>query len=85
MGRLDDIVARNQNPRAHRKGGRFPMGIALAAFVLLILVLMIFTDLDESDDAPPAQPTADPGEKRVEGVGLYRERPRAIRDGGTSD
>ena len=82
MGRLENIVERNRNPGRHRKEGRFPFGIAMAAFVLLILILMIFTDLDESPDAPPAEPATpasrdDGAKKRVDGVLLYREKPRA--------
>lgn len=76
MGRLEDIVDRNKNPRKHRKM-RFPVGIMLAGFVLLVLILMIFTDLAVSPDAkqapaPEAGSAAEPGEKRVDGVLLYR-------------
>lgn len=83
MGRLDDIIDRNRNPRKHRKT-RFPVGIMLSAFVLLVLVLMIFTDLAVSptptqEPAPAADPTA---ERRVNGVILYRERPRVTPDAG---
>lgn len=82
MGRLEDIVERNKNPRKHRQG-RFPFGIAVAAFVLLILVLMIFTDLD----APPkkAQPEeSQPPEKgRVHDIGIYVEHRH--RDAGVAD
>ena len=81
MGRLDDIIDRNKNPRKHGKT-RVPWSILMAAFVLLILVLMIFTDLDESpvDKKPPPTPSLQPGEKHVDGVLLYR--PRARRDAG---
>lgn len=73
MGRLDDIIARNQHPRRFRKQ-RFPIGILLSAFVLLVLVLMIFTDLGMTPaPAQQPQPSAQPtGEKRVNGVLLYR-------------
>jgi hypothetical protein len=73
MGRLDDIVARNKNPRAHRKF-QFPIRLMMAAFVLLILVLMIFTDLDESPSSMPADApaTGSNTERRVDGVLLYR-------------
>ncbi len=75
MGRLDDIIDRNKNPRKHGKM-RFPWSIMMAAFVLLILVLMIFTDLDESpkDKQPEPTPSLQPGEKHVDGVLLYRQR-----------
>ena len=85
MGRLDDIVARNQNPARHRKGGRFPMGMVVAVFVFVILILMIFTDLDERPDVPkdgPAPKVTFPREKHVDGVLLYRDKPRAARDAG---
>lgn len=83
MGRLDDIIDRNKNPGKHRKM-RFPVGLMLSAFVLLILVLMIFTDAAISPDdkkpaAPPAAGSAKP-EKHVDGVYLYRA-PKA-RDAG---
>lgn len=83
MGRLDDIIARNRNPRKHRKM-KFPVGMMLSAFVLLVLVLMIFTDLGVSpapkqEAAPVADPTV---ERRVDGVMLYRERPRVAPDAG---
>ena len=79
MGRLEDIVARNQHPRRFRKQ-KFPVGIMLSGFVLLVLVLMIFTDLGmapaPSSSSSPASPSAAPGKpqggKRVDGVLLYR-------------
>jgi hypothetical protein len=78
MGRLEDIIDRNKNPGKHRKM-RFPLGLMMAGFVLLILVLMIFTDLDESPGykAAPATGSGEQrvdGDKRVDGVLLYRER-----------
>ncbi len=83
MGRLDEIIERNKRPGKHRKGS-FPFGIAVAVFVLVILVLMIFTDLDERPDAPKATPEPAPAttnrEKHVDGVLLYKEKPRAPRD-----
>ena len=66
MGRLEDIVDRNKNPRKHRQG-RFPLGIAISAFVLLILVLMIFTDLGH----PPTAAPTPPEKGRVRDIGLY--------------
>jgi hypothetical protein len=70
VGRLDDIIARNKHPNRYRKM-RFPVGIMLSGFVLLVLVLMIFTDLGISKPYAK-QPGVDPGEKRVDGVLLYR-------------
>jgi hypothetical protein len=76
MGRLDDIVARNQNPGKHRKG-KFPFGIAVAAFVFLILVLLIFTDAGKSGDAPTTEAPVEPdAPKRARGIGLYVETSR---------
>lgn len=82
MGRLEEIIERNKRPGKHRKG-RFPFGIGVAVFVLIILVLMIFTDLDERPDVPRAAPESAPTtnrEKRVDGVLLYKPKPRAPRD-----
>ncbi len=61
---------------------KFPIGMMLSAFVLLVLVLMIFTDLGVSpapkqEDAPAADPSA---ERRVDGVMLYRAPARVSRD-----
>jgi type VI protein secretion system component VasF len=74
VGRLEDIIDRNKNPRKHRQM-RFPIGLMLSAFVLLILVLFIFTDLAQPPDTKDTQaPSLAPGEKHVDGVRLYRER-----------
>ena len=75
MGRLEDIIDRNKHPSKHRKM-RVPVGILLAAVVLLMLVLMIFTDaaISPTDKPATAEPPAPSGEKRVDGVLLYRER-----------
>jgi hypothetical protein len=85
MSRLENIVERNKHPGRHRKSG-VTMGVFMAMFVFLILILMIFTDLDESPTAPvdPVQPSPTAGDKRVNGVLLYRERPKAPRDAGVS-
>jgi hypothetical protein len=84
VGRLDEIIDRNKHPGKHRKM-QFPLGLILAAFVLLVLILIIFTDLafspmPTSEPEPAAEP--DTGQKRVNGVLLYRDRPRTTRDGG---
>ncbi len=78
MGRLEDIVERNKNPRKHRQG-KFPFGIAVSAFVLLILVLMIFTDLA----APPKKSEPPPEKGRVRDIGIYVEHKH--RDAGVAD
>ena len=86
MGRLEDIIDRNKHLRKHRKM-RFPVGLMLSAFVLLILVLIIFTDAVISKDNPAAPSTGsdarrNPDEKRVDGVLLYREKTK--RDAGVA-
>ena len=62
---------------------RFPVHIMLSAFVLLVLVLMIFTDaaISPTDKPTTAQPPS--GEKRVDGVLLYRDK--TTRDAGAPD
>ena len=80
MGRLDDIIDRNKHPSKHRKM-RVPVGIMLAAFVLLVLVLMIFTDAALPPDAKTDAP-ATSSEKRVDGVLLYRDK--TTRDAGAA-
>jgi hypothetical protein len=71
VGRLDDIIERNRNPRAaiRKRGGR--RGVGLTGVVLfVVLVLMIFTDLahpPDADDPRPEGPAAAPGGK-VRGV-----------------
>jgi hypothetical protein len=84
MGRLEEIVERNKHPGKTAKN-RFPLGVGVAIFVLVILVLWIFTDLDESpdahkDDVPAAAPGSASHDHHVNGVMLYREKPRAPRD-----
>jgi uncharacterized lipoprotein YbaY len=85
VGRLDDIIARNKEPGKHSKGGRVPMSMLLSIFVVVILFLVIFTDLDETPrDAQPQQPApAATDKKRVDGVLLYREK-SAPRDAGVT-
>ena len=74
MGRLDDIVDRNKNPRKHRRA-MFPISIGLSLFVLFIIISMVCTDL--SDPPKPATPaateTAPPEKGRVRGIGLSVE------------
>jgi hypothetical protein len=83
MGRLEDIAERNKHPGKTAKN-RFPLGLGVAVFVLIILVLMVFTDLDESPDAKHDEPAAEPAppsrDHHVNGVLLYKEKPRAPRD-----
>lgn len=80
MGRLEDIVERNKNPRKHREG-KFPFGIAVSALVLVVLVLVIFTDL--GTPKTPAKPAPVPEEKgRVRDIGIYVDH--AHRDAGVT-
>jgi hypothetical protein len=87
MGRLENIIARNQRPNRPRE--RLVVSLAFSAIVLLILALMVFTDLGLPPDAPAAgdTPSARPGApagpagparndgrrgKHVDGVLLWR-------------
>lgn len=73
MGRLEDIIARNKDPKTNRE--RISVGIGLGLFVLLILVLMVFTDLGARPPETPPASGIDPGERRVEDV-LLRAPPK---------
>jgi hypothetical protein len=53
MGRLENIIARNQRPNRPRE--RLVVSLSFGAIVLLILGLMVFTDLG----LPPSSPQAD--------------------------
>jgi hypothetical protein len=66
VGRLDDIIQRNRNPK---RTERLTVGIGVSLFLLLILFLMTFTDLGiPNTDEPPPQPPST--EKRVNDVQL---------------
>lgn len=65
MGRLDDIVERNRNPK---RTERLTVGIGVALFLLLIIILMTFTDLGRPNFEQKAQPPS--GEKRVNDIKL---------------
>jgi len=84
MGRPPEILAPKKAPGAHRQGGRVPWNILMAMFVVVILFLVIFTDLDETPRA--AQPAApvQVHKKRVDGVLLYRDK-SPVRDAGAAD
>lgn len=80
MGRLEDIIARNRQPRGVRATASM---LWRGAVLLLILGLMMFTDWGIPDDpggaSPPAErPAAEPAERRLEGVPVLRSpaRPR---------
>lgn len=54
MGRLENIIARNQRPNRPRE--RLVVSLSFGAIVLLILGLMVFTDLGLPPGAPQAAP-----------------------------
>jgi hypothetical protein len=60
VDRLENIIARNQRPAGARE--RFAIMVGFAVLVLVVAILMIFTDLG----VPPTPPRA----KRVDGVFL---------------
>jgi len=65
VGRLDDIVQRNKNPK---RSERTIVGIGVALFLLLIIILMTCTDLGLQKDG--AKPPPSGTEKRVNDVKL---------------
>lgn len=69
MGRLENIIARNR--RAGRPPERVVVMIGIGLFVLLILVLAVFTDLGVPDDDPSPRLRKEPS---VDGVQLRRSR-----------
>jgi len=73
VGKLDDIIARNKNPK--RFGEKMTVGIGLSVFVLIILILMVCTNLGERP-AEHGPPRIDPADKRVDDVRLGPSRPR---------
>lgn len=64
MGRLENIIERNRNPK---RGERMTVGIGFGVFILIIIALMVFTDLGARPDATQPAPTS---EKRVRDVKL---------------
>ena len=74
MGRLENIIARNQRP----VGLRATVGMMWrGVLILIILGLLIFTDWALTDDAPPAgdAPAARPPDRdgrRIDGVPILR-------------
>ena len=77
MGRLDDIIDRNKNPRKHRRAA-FPIGIGLSLFVLFIIISMVCTDLSDppKQDVAPAEVDKPPEKGRVRGIQLRVEPTR---------
>ena len=76
MGRLEDIIARNRDPKANRE--RISVGIGLSLFLLLIITLMVCTDLGRhpEDVDRPAPQRVEPDERRVDDVRLGTPGPR---------
>jgi hypothetical protein len=60
MGRLENIIARNQRPNRPRE--RLVVSLSFGAIVLLILGLMVFTDLGLPPTAPAAPAAPDAGQ-----------------------
>ena len=79
MGRLENIIARNQRPRGSRE--RVYVSIGFGVVILVILALMVFTDLGTPPipagaARPPAAGSAPaPRGQRVDGVLLRSPRP----------
>ena len=73
VGRLENIIARNQRPRGSRERVFVSIGFGMA--ILIILALMVFTDLgtppvprNAAPAAPPPAAGSDHRGKRVDGV-----------------
>jgi hypothetical protein len=83
VGRLENIIARNQRPRGSRERTAVSIGFGVA--ILVILALMVFTDLGTppvpSSAAPRPAVTPSAGSdhrgQRVDGVLLRRQAPSA--------
>jgi hypothetical protein len=69
VGRLENIIARNR--RAGRPPERVVVMIGIGVFILLILVLAVFTDLGTPPDEPSPRLRKEPS---VDGVQLRRAR-----------
>jgi hypothetical protein len=75
VGRLENIIARNQRPNRPRE--RLVVMLSFGALLLVILGLMVFTDLGLPPGAPrPGDPSPAPAPrgKRVDGI-LLRTPP----------
>ena len=73
MGRLDDILERNRNPK---RTERVTVGIGVALFLLLIIFLITVPDLGlPADDPKPAPANT---EKRVNDIKLRYAARRSI-------
>jgi hypothetical protein len=79
VGRLENIIARNQRPRGSRERVFVSLGFGLV--ILTILALMVFTDLGTPPvprRVAPSAPAAGSGHRgqRVDGVLLRTPSPR---------
>ncbi len=74
MGRLENIIARNQRPNRPRE--RLMVSLGFGAIVLLILGLMVFTDLGVPPQAEAPIPAPAPGSDAGQAVPA-RAAPRA--------
>lgn len=79
MGRLDDIIVRNQH--RNRFGERFTVAIGVSVFLLIIIGLMVLTDLGLPPEyveppPPPAPGTMPARAQRVDDVPMMRAPPR---------
>ncbi|CAN5876085.1 hypothetical protein BH11MYX3_BH11MYX3_25550 [soil metagenome] len=73
MGRLEDIIERNRNPKANRE--RLTVGIGMGVFILIILGLMVFTDLGKRP-APVAPDGSASRDHHVDDVPMRSPRKR---------
>jgi hypothetical protein len=73
MGRLENIIERNRNPKGSRE--RVVWGIVFGTFVLIILGLMVFTNLGERPVEKPSAPSIGSQDHRVDDVRLRKPRP----------
>jgi len=74
VGRLENIIARNQRPRGSRE--RVYVSIGFGVIILVILALMVFTDLGTPPIPGGAAKRPAPGSaQRVDDVLLRRPGP----------
>jgi hypothetical protein len=82
VGRLEDIVERNRNPKGNRE--RMTVMIGLGVFLLLILGMMVFTNLGLRPE-PPAPPAGSAShDHHVDDVPIRAPRPPHAAGSGSS-
>ena len=81
MGKLDDIIDRNKNPK--RFGERMTVGIGLGVFILFILFAMVCTNMGKRPeaDAPPRPDMERPGPAPGRGIDPTDKRVNDVRFG----